>query len=156
MIRIGRHVSVPDNYKNKKLGEEIYLILSKYFQTKIKRKFINKSFYPKTAQISIGPNTRLSGKNISQFMKPNIIRKIRKLCTKNNRSLIIHASYAISLSKPTNLNKHVNNVLVRELKGLCLDVELLDDKGVKVEDRQMQEPEREKSAPREEVVSNDK
>lgn len=128
MIRIGRHVSVPDNYKNKKLGEEIYLILSKYFQTKIKRKFINKSFYPKTAQISIGPNTRLSGKNISQFIKPNIIRKIRKLCTMNNRALIIHASYAISLSKPTNLNKHVNNVLVRELRNGVL----LGAKGVVV------------------------
>lgn len=127
-IRIGRHVSIPDNYKNKKLGKEIYDILSRYFQTKIKRKCINKSFYPKTVQIMIGPNTRLTGKNISKFMKSSIISKIHNLCTKNNRALIIHGTYAISLTRPTDQNRQVNNILVRELRNGVL----LGAKGVVV------------------------
>lgn len=116
-IIIGRHISVPDNYKNKNLGQEIFRILNKYFHTKIKRKCINKSFYPKSVQIFIGPNTKLVGKNINEFMSKNTIKSIKELCTKNDRALIIHGSYAISLTKPVNKNLNILNVLVRELRN---------------------------------------
>jgi deoxyribonuclease-4 len=128
MITIGRHLSIPDNYKNKKLGLKIYKILDNYFHTKIKRKCINKTFYPKSVQISIGPNTKLSGKNINDYMTKKTIKDIKHLCTVHHRALIIHASYAITLTKPVDKNKPVINTLVRELRNGVL----LGAKGVVV------------------------
>lgn len=116
-ITIGRHIKISDNYKNKKLGKEILKTLKNYFKTKIRRKWINKRFYPKCVQISIGPNTKLIGKNINDFMKRETIKEINKLCNKYNRKLIIHGSYAISLSKPPEKNMNVINTLVRELRN---------------------------------------
>jgi len=127
-IIIGRHLKIPDNYKNKKLGEEIYKLLDNYFHTKINRKCIKKTFYPKSVQISIGPNTKLIGKNINDFMSNDTIKDIHDLCTEQNRALIIHASYAISLTKPPEKNLGVLHTLVQELRNGVL----LGAKGVVV------------------------